>query len=430
MVQFPIHHTFGPLVTREQWQEAFQIQFQPWQWQEGPQRELLRKELERRFGREAFLFATGREALLAALQALELRSGEEVLLQAFTCIVVPNAIHAAQGVPLYIDCDPETLNIDTKKVQGAITHRTRALLCQHTFGIPADTEHLRAICSKRGLALIEDCAHVIPERAEVARGVGEHGDLLILSFGRDKAISGVSGGAVLTHHEFLKRRLREMERRAEQLSHWQILHLIGYPLRYQFAKWIWPQSAHAHMRASLPKAYLRWVRFLGLLPPVYQPQEKRGHASVRLHALPNACAAMALEQWHCLPRFNEHRRRLAELYLSAAKERGWVVPDGTAHAVALLKFPLYLPSPDAVCASLQREQVYLSDGWSGAVIVPKDCDREAAGYGKGSCPRAEEVARYLLTLPTHPTMTEEQAQYLIHALAVHLSPFHRAPFLL
>src|SRR3989344_4808478 len=182
-VSFPIHHTFGPLVTPTQWRLAFRLQFQPWKWREGAERETLRSELSRSFASSAALFGSGRDALLASLRALELKSGEEVIIQAFTCVVVPNAVHAAGGVPVYADIDPETLNLDLEKIQRSITPRTRAVICQHTFGIPVDTKRLRAICDKRKIALIEDAAHVIPENGGVGSGIGAHSDVLIFSFG-------------------------------------------------------------------------------------------------------------------------------------------------------------------------------------------------------------------------------------------------------
>ncbi len=418
-VRFPIHHTFGPLVTEEQWKLAFRLQCEPWRWQEGPECETLRSELSRSFGASVSLFGSGRDALLASLRALELKAGEEVIVQGFTCIVVPNAIHAAGGVPVYADIDPQTLNLDLEKVQRSITSRTRAVICQHTFGISVDTKRLRAICDKRKLALIEDAAHVIPDSGGNAQlslikapsaggGIGMYGDVLIFSFGRDKAISGVTGGAALTRHPYLAERLHRMEEGAVVLSHWQILNYLGYPLRYHFAKMIWG--------TKLAKAYLQAIRLLRLLPAVLTQEEKEGRMGVLIHRLPNVCAALALQQLRMLSSFNDHRRKLTALYGKSAREHGWQVPSGATGAKALQKFPLFVKDALSVREKLKREHIYLDDGWHSAVINPPSVQGEAAGYLQGSCPLAEDVAAHILTLPTHPTMTEEQAKYLVHAL--------------
>ncbi len=425
-VLFPIHHTFGPLVTKEQWRSAFRLQFQPWKWREGSEREELRRELSQSFACSAALFGSGRDALLAALRALELKPGEEVILQGLTCVVIPNAIHAAQGVAVYCDIDPQTLNMDVERIQRLITPRTRAIICQHTFGIPTDTVRLRSICSKRGLVLIEDCAHVIPhssssdgmgnvtDRASAGSGIGEQGDILIFSFGRDKAISGVTGGAALSRHPSIAQKLMQMERDARQFSLLSILHHLGYPLRYSLAKRCW--------KFGVGKAYLRVSRALGFLPPVLTEAEKQGKVDIEIHALPNALATLALQQLHFIGSFNTNRHLLANLFREAAEKEGWSYPRGVDASPALQKFPLFAENPTAIRERLKREQVYLDDGWCGAVVNPPSVPQDAAGYMAGSCPAAEDIARHLLTLPLHPTMDEDQVRYLIHALRSELRP--------
>ena|SRR3989338_985228 len=408
---FPIHHTFGPLVTDAQWKLAFALQWKPWKWKDGPEREELRGALVRSFGANVALFGSGRDSLLAALRALELKAGEEVILQGYTCIVVPNAIHAAGGLPVYADINPETLNLDLEKLQSKITPRTRAIICQHTFGIPFDTRRLRAICDKRHLALIEDAAHVIPDGGTKG-DIGTFGDILFFSFGRDKAISGVTGGAVLTRHGYLADRLKRMEDEAVSFSHFQIMNFLGYPLRYRFAKMIW--------RTGLAKAYLHALRSFKLLPPVLTNNEKEGRMEIIPKKLPNACAALALEQFRSLQILNDHRRTLTALYQKSAEEQGWHFPSGIAQAIALQKFPLFVKDAAAVRAKLKQEEIYLDDGWNSAVVNPPSVSPESAGYMTGSCPRAEEVTKHILMLPTHPTVTSEQAKYLIHALVSHL----------
>jgi perosamine synthetase len=418
-VTFPIHHTFGPLVTDAQWHTAFRLQFQPYRWTKGPEVEALRSELSTSFGMSAALFATGREALLALLRALKLSPGDEVIIQAFTCVAVPNAVHAAGANAVYCDIDPQTLNLDLRRLQSLITPRTKAVICQHTFGIPADTKKLRAICDRRRLILIEDCAHVIPDIAGDAQlsllsapsatsGIGAYGDALIMSFGRDKAISGVSGGAVLTRHSSLAKPVAQMERSADSLTAWQVLHLIGYPIRYRVAKKIWLKG--------IARLYLRWAQLFKLLPPVLTQAEKEGKMPITLRRLPNACAILALQQFKHIGDLNAHRRKVGALYKAAANEGGWNVPAGVKEATTLQKFPVFAQEAEKLRMELKREQIYLDDGWCSAVVNPQSVDQEKAGYAPRSCPAAEDVARHIVTLPLHPTMSKEQAKYLIHAL--------------
>jgi perosamine synthetase len=425
-VIFPIHHTFGPLVTRAQWKEAFLLQFKFWKWKNGKEKEDLKKELGQRFGESAILFGSGRDALLATFRAIGITPGDEIILQGFTCTVVPNSIHAAGGVPVYCDTDPQTLSLDIAKFHRTITHRTRAVICQHTFGIPAETKKIKAICEKRGIMLIEDCAHIIPDdigkqmsllEGESHSGeIGLHGDAVLLSFGRDKAISGVTGGAVITKHAALAKVLNEEESKASHMSMWRIMNLIGYPIRYRFAKWLW----RLPLGPILAKAYLRWIQKIGFLVPVLTKSEKKGKGNIFLKKIPNACATLALQQLKGLHSINSHRRKISDIYKDAAKKSGWHMPEGTLKSIALQKFPVFARDADGLRRALKGEEVYLDDGWCGAVVNPKGLDQESFGYAEGACPISEDIAKHIVSLPTHPTMNEEQAKYLVHALRFYL----------
>jgi perosamine synthetase len=88
----------------------------------------------------AFSFWKGRVALYAILLALDLEPGDEVILPGFTCVVVPNAVRLASCKPVYVDIEPDSYHLDPAGVEAAITSRTRAILVQHTFGMPGPLE--------------------------------------------------------------------------------------------------------------------------------------------------------------------------------------------------------------------------------------------------------------------------------------------------
>ena len=383
------------------------LQWQPWKWNDGVHIAELRMALAELLHRKAYLFDSGRSALLAGLQAMDLQPDDEVIIQGYTCVAVPNAVMAAGGTPVYADIQEKSLNIDPVSVRSCITPRTRAIICQHTFGIPADTSALRLICNEHSLALIEDRAHTIP-LPDTSEARSQDGDIVILSFGRDKAISGVAGGAMLTQHDAIANNLDQMERNAQPLSRWEILNLIGYPLRYQCAKWIWP--------TGLGKVYLRLLQLLRLLPPVLTSQEKQGKPSQTLQAMPNACAGLVHQQLELLEAFSVHRQKLATLYTTAVQTNGWMTPKLMHSAKAPQKYILLIPEANAVRATLKRQQVYLDDGWCNAVVNPLSVDQSAVRYTAGQCPVAESVCKRVLALPTHPTMRSAQARDLVQML--------------
>ncbi|TSD00517.1 MAG: putative PLP-dependent enzyme [Candidatus Peregrinibacteria bacterium Greene1014_49] len=412
---YPIHHTFGPHATLPFALRSLCLIFQPWKWRNGSEQESLRNALQQSFGGDVFLFYTAREALAALLRAIHLRSGEEVIIQAFTCVVVPNAVHACGGVPIYADVDGDTLNLDCADVERKITPRTRAIIAQHTFGIPADLTCLRKICDERGIFLIEDCAQVLPD--DPSSPLARTGDFAILSFGRDKAISGVSGGAVISQKADAAVALADAERNAGQLPFSVVFRFLLYPLIYR--------KARALYVIGLGRAYLALCKKLRLLIPIVTPEEKQGNMILRLRKLPNACAALALYSMQQLPRINAHRRNLTQYYIDACGRNGWNVIPGIQIANCkspianhpLQKFPLFFPNADGLRASLKEDNIFLDDGWTGCVICPRGTDTEALEYTAGADPEAEQVCEKILCLPTHPTMTMQQAQRLILCLA-------------
>lgn len=409
----PIHHTFGPHADSAYVRRALALSYAPWAYRRGHERDLFRRDLAMRTGYDVSLFASGREALLALLRALNLPAGSEVIIQGFTCVVVPNAIKAAGLRPVYADIDRETLNLTPETVAAVAGPITRVVICQHTFGIPAPTEALRAQCDAQGWMLIEDCAHVLPDRTGPA-DILRFSDHAICSFGRDKAISGIGGGAALSRHPETANRLRAIEQKAPEASLWSVVRLLEYPGR--MAHVVRPLTG-----IKLAGPVLALKKALGLFAPVLTTEEKAGRMPFVVRKIPNACASLARWQLGKLERINDHRRMLARRYLEASGRNGWAVMRGIQPSMPLQKFPMFVRNAAAIRASLNKENIHLDDGWTGCVVCPGSCDVAAAGYTAGSDPSAETAAESVLSLPTHPTMTVEQANHLCTLLASRLA---------
>jgi dTDP-4-amino-4,6-dideoxygalactose transaminase len=387
-------------------------------------RELLREELNGAFKGETFLFASGREALLAFLRAAQWQSDDEVIVQAYTCAVVPNAVRAAGLKTIYCDIEKDTLSLDPSAIEPLITPRTRAVICQHTFGIPAPVERLREICDRRGLLLIEDCAHILPDTAG-PEDIGKYGDALLLSFGRDKAISGITGGAIIlrkhqtpstdteeSNHR-ISDNLRTTESRAPELPQRTVRRLLLYPLLYAFARPLYG--------LGIGKLFLVLCRRLGLLVPIVTAEEKQGQQVPATHRLPEACAALALDQWRRLSTLNDHRRSLTKRYLEACAAHAWPVLHGIRSDLPLQKFPMFVQDANGIRKQLKRKNIHLNDGWTGCVVCPDSVDMRGMGYEQGSDPRAEEVCDAILSLPTHPGTSYDDAAYVVRETALFLS---------
>jgi dTDP-4-amino-4,6-dideoxygalactose transaminase len=158
--------------------------------------------------------ASGTDALLLPLRALDLQPGDEVITTPFTFFATAGAIHNAGGRPVFVDIDASTFNIDPAQVARAITARTRAIIPVHLFGQMADMAPLRELADRHGLLLLEDAAQAIGARQQVGgrwQTTGEVGDCAAFSFFPSKNLGGFGdGGMIVTRDPALAKRLRRI----------------------------------------------------------------------------------------------------------------------------------------------------------------------------------------------------------------------------
>lgn len=144
--------------------------------------------------------STGTAALQIAVRALGIGFGDEVITTPLTFIATSTAVITAGAVPVYIDVEEDTMNLDLDKVEAAVTPKTKAILPVHVFGRPLDMDRLTALAEKHGLLVIEDAAHCWGGRWK-DKGLGCIGRAGIFSFQVSKNITCSEGGILLTNDE-------------------------------------------------------------------------------------------------------------------------------------------------------------------------------------------------------------------------------------
>jgi perosamine synthetase len=157
--------------------------------------------------RHAIAVANGSLALDAAVAALDLSPGDEVLMPSFTIISCAAAIVRAGAVPLVIDADPVTWNMDVTKIEALITHRTKAIMVVHIYGLPCEMNPILSLASKYGLKVIEDAAEMHGQTYR-GRPCGSFGDISIFSFYPNKHITTGEGGMIVTDSDALADKCR------------------------------------------------------------------------------------------------------------------------------------------------------------------------------------------------------------------------------
>jgi dTDP-4-amino-4,6-dideoxygalactose transaminase len=154
------------------------------------------------------LFTNATIALITALQALELKG--EVITTPYSFVATANSLVWRNLTPVFVDIDPQTLNLDPSKLEVAITEHTSGILPVHCYGIPCDVEAIEEIAAQRGLKVLYDAAHAFDVHCHCG-SVLNHGDLSVLSFHATKVFNTFEGGAIISHSAETKRRIDQLK---------------------------------------------------------------------------------------------------------------------------------------------------------------------------------------------------------------------------
>lgn len=167
----------------------------------GPKVESLEDKMSAFFGiEEAVGVASGTDALDLSLKAVGIGSGDEVITTPFTFFATVESIIYQGARPVFVDIDPETMNIDPGKISEKITDKTKAILPVHMFGMPAEMERISEIASQHGLHIIEDCAQSFGAHINGAM-TGSFGDAGCFSFYPSKNLGACGDGGLITVKE-------------------------------------------------------------------------------------------------------------------------------------------------------------------------------------------------------------------------------------
>lgn len=160
--------------------------------------------------RHAIGCASGTDALLLALKALDVGPGDEVITTAYSFFATASSIHLVGAKPVFVDIDPATFNFDSQAVEAAITPRTKAIMPVHLFGLCADMQPLWRMAVRHNLAVIEDAAQAVGATYE-GRQAGVLGTIGCFSFFPTKNLGGAGDGGMLTTDDAdLAARLRRL----------------------------------------------------------------------------------------------------------------------------------------------------------------------------------------------------------------------------
>lgn len=195
-----------------------------WISSEGPFVQKFERKFTNYIGRTfGIAVSNGSAALDIAIRALGIGSGDEVIMPTFTIISPAQSLINEGATPVLIDCDPLTWNMDVSQIEAKITHKTKAILVVHIYGLPVDMDPVLAIAKKYNLKVIEDAAEVHGQTYKEQK-CGSFGDISIFSFYANKIITTGEGGMILTDNEELAERCKKLRNLAFEPSGKRFVH--------------------------------------------------------------------------------------------------------------------------------------------------------------------------------------------------------------
>ena len=347
----------------------------------------LVKWLEHRYGGTATVYSKGRNALSSAVDAVTPANQQpRVAVNALTCSVVVDAITSLDGVITYLDVK-KTGHFDARKLMAALksSQPPKIVIVQNTYGHPCDIAPIEALCVKYGCVLIEDLAHSIGQRYPDGREVGTVGDITMLSFGRDKIIDAVNGGALVVREP---KYLAAIERPTKQRSRREQARDRIYPLTTWLTRLLYPVGLGKLIHVGTSK--LRLVRRSsdgGIHRNQKLPQWQAKWIRTQLTHLDDTIAA---------------RRRIVEVYRKALSKK--ILADN-----ATIRAPFISTRRQALFDALASSGYHLSDTWYDTPIGPARKYR-SIDYPETECRRAVAAAQLIVNFPTHRLVTEADAK--------------------
>lgn len=365
--------------------------------------------------REVLLFNRGREAMYFALKELGVTQGDEVILQAFTCVAVPTPILWLKAKPVYVDINADDFNINMESLKQKITPKTKVIIVQHTFGNMANIKQIKEVIGDRNIYIIEDCAHLFSTNLKDS-DVNKYSDISFFSFAQDKAISSVQGGLLVINNPAIKSEMLNAYMHVAEQSSIQARYNARYiKLWGLIKKYYFTSLLPFYKKATIGKVLIIIFRKLGLI---------RQQASNTVEQIPvmnkisDIQSHLLLNQLSKCNEMNIQRRRIAQIYATQLREEF----KGQDIESTLIRYPVILDNPEEVLHILSNNG-YICGRWYNSAVFPLHTNLEEVGYQQGECPMAELLAQKIINLPTNIEVTANVAEEIAAIVNKYGNPF-------
>lgn len=310
--------------------------------------------------------SSGTDALLIALMALDVGPGDEVITTPFSFFATAGVISRLNATPVFVDVEPDTYNIDPKKIEAAITDKTKVIIPVHLFGQMADMDPIMKIAKKHNIYVIEDAAQAIGSEYADGRRAGSIGDMGCFSFFPSKNLGGFGdAGMVVTNNKILADKLYKLRVHGSEPKYYH--QIIGGNFRIDAL-----QAAVISIKLD------------------YLDNWSEGRLANALDYM-NRFKAKNLDKIVSLPVIRKNYRHIFNQFVIRTQKRDALLDFLRQHKIGC---EIYYP------VTLNNQECFSS-----------------LGYKKGGFPEAEKAAEEVLALPIYPELTTEQRAYVIDTIA-------------
>jgi perosamine synthetase len=313
-------------------------------------------------------------ALHAALSVTGIGFGDEVILPSLSFIATANSVLYCGAIPVFVDVDPETCNIDVQKIEETITGKTRAIMPVHQMGLPVDLDPIKKIAEKNRLLIIEDAACAIGSAYKNTK-IGGHGNIACFSFHPRKIITTGEGGMITTDDLTIAEQLRRFRHHGMSVS-----------------------DIERHMANTV----------------IIETYPERGYN----YRMTDIQAAMGIEQMKKLPNILDKRKKIARRYDNELGKIPHIripkVPTYARHNYQSYWIELLTSAPvdrNVLMAKLLEKGIATRRGIM--AIHREPCYRAYAGI---YLPNTDKLTDNTLLLPLYPALTAQEQTFIINSI--------------
>ena len=339
------------------------------------------REFERAFAeylgvKHAIAVSSCTAALHLSLVVSGISIGDEVITTPYTFTATAEAIRYVGAKPVFVDIEPDTLNINIDNIEQAITPKTKAIIPVHIAGLPCEMDELQSICHKYNLILIDDAAHALPTQYN-GQFIGNLGNLSAFSFYANKNLTTAEGGMITTNNDAYAGQLQTMRLHGIDKDAWS------------------RQSRRSVWRYDITS-------------------EGYKYNMTDIQAAMGLCQLMKLNKQH------EHRRNIAEIYQNELQKIPQISPpfvpeNENEHSWHLYIIQLQETDRDEFVDTLRAENIECSVHYIPLHLF--DFYQKQYGYKEGDFPYAEEVFERVVSLPLHPGLSNDDVYTVIEAIS-------------